>query len=305
MSRTGDAMRVLLDSPTSSTDAKFYDLISFDPRGLGHSRPSVHCFADIDDFRIWSTKLAQEGTLTSSEAALSHQWAMMQSVGRSCAKADSDDIKRYVSTAFVAADLLALTEAHGTWREREAARLISARTVALRFMPQTLRHRVGEEKIQYYGFSYGTTIGATFAAMYPDRVERFVLDGVMDVVGYITGPDKAMVDIEKALGLFFHHCARVGPVGCAFADEGMTAANISKRYEAVVDRLRDYPLPVVGTTPDIITYSILDSEVFVAMYNPVREWPLLALLLANIEAGQKVGYIDQRSSVSEFRLIRR
>ena len=86
MRRAGDALRVLLDSPTMSTDAKFYDLISFDPRGLGHSTPNVHCFADIDDFQTWSTKVAEEGMLTSSDRSLSMQWAMMQAVGRSCAK---------------------------------------------------------------------------------------------------------------------------------------------------------------------------------------------------------------------------
>jgi len=72
MSRTGDAMRVLLDSPTDSTDTKFYDLISFDPRGLGQSTPNVHCFADIDDFRIWSTIAIHSRTspeLTSSSAS--------------------------------------------------------------------------------------------------------------------------------------------------------------------------------------------------------------------------------------------
>lgn len=307
MRGTGGAMRLLLDSPDMSTDAKFYDLISFDPRGLGHSTPNVHCFADADDFRIWSTKLAQEGSLTSSDRSLSSQWAMMQAVGRSCAKVGSDDIKHYVSTASVAADLLALTEAHGAWRESEAERLLSAGPRGLRSTPQALLHKAGEERVQYYGFSYGTHIGATFAAMYPDRIERFVLDGVMDAAEYTTAfKDNSLVDIEKALGLFFHHCARVGPSGCAFADEGMTAANISTRFEAVINKLRDYPLPVLGTNPDIITYTILVGEVFVSMYNPIRAWSPLAQLLANIEAGQKVGYIDQsKSPVSEIRLTMR
>ena len=113
----------------------------------------------------------------------------MQAVGRSCTKVGAEDIKRYVSTASLAEDLLALTEAHGACREREAARVLSARSEGLECILQALRHWVGERKYNVMAFLC-LLLSAQHSRPYPDRIARFGLDGVVNSADYTTSSDK-------------------------------------------------------------------------------------------------------------------
>jgi pimeloyl-ACP methyl ester carboxylesterase len=61
---------------------------------------------------------------------------------------------QFVSTAFVARDMVRVAEAHG------------------------------ESRVRFWGFSYGSVLGITFAAMFPDKVERLIVDGVCDTDEY-------------------------------------------------------------------------------------------------------------------------
>lgn len=105
-----------------------------------------------------------------------------------------------MDTAPVARDIIEIFERHGEWRQAESERLLSAEAR----IPETERTAVtarnayhhGKEMVQYWGFvsvdtryppltlisakSYGSILGATLAAMYPDRIKRAVLDGVAD-----------------------------------------------------------------------------------------------------------------------------
>jgi len=101
----------------------------------------------------------------------------------------------------------------------------------------------------------------------------------------------AVETTEDALNLFFHHCARVGPAGCAFAEEGMTAANISTRFEKVMEHLRHNPLPIFGPNPDVMDYSSMLSSLFVSLYSPLQTWPLLARTLQAIDIGIDAGHM--------------
>lgn len=144
-----------MDSPAEVPGAKFFDLISFDPRGIRLSKPAVHCFNDSERYQIWAARIEEEGVVTSSDAALGRLWSMSHAVGSSCERVGDEDIKHFVSTASAATDMLQLTEAHGLWREQEAKRLLSKGSggkVAVK-VPQSLKHRPGQEKIQYWGFS--------------------------------------------------------------------------------------------------------------------------------------------------------
>ncbi len=124
--------------PDELTDR--FDLVSFDPRGVGASTP-VRC---LDD----ETKDAQlSGDLTpDTEAEIDRALADQEDFREGC-EANAGQLVRHMSTADVAADL------------------------------DALRAALGDEELTYLGFSYGTEIGAAYATLFPDRSRALVLDG--------------------------------------------------------------------------------------------------------------------------------
>ncbi|KAG9103495.1 hypothetical protein FRC06_010377 [Ceratobasidium sp. 370] len=154
---------------------------------------------------------------------------------------------------------------------------------------------LGEDGLNFWGFSYGTILGSTFAAMRPHLVKRMVLDGVSDAESYHTdiyqwGKD-GLTDTHKTLSGFFDSCADAGPDRCAFArhpntTSPSTAADLRSRLEALYTRLRKRPMPVPYSAvgPGILTASDAKLVVFMGLYAPKR-WPQLAQAVADAENG--------------------
>lgn len=124
------------------TLAKDYDAIGFDPRGVGKSAP-ITCVDDagMDDF------LGADPTPT-TEAEKKAAVASAKKFADSCKK-KAGPLLGHVSTVEVAKDL------------------------------DVLRSALGQKKLNYLGMSYGTFIGSTYAGLFPKKVGRFVLDGVV------------------------------------------------------------------------------------------------------------------------------
>lgn len=291
--RAGDSIRAVVDS--NSTDGKFFDLISFDPRGVGASTPNPHCFRDASYEESWNLRVLEEGWMESSNAALGRLWSMAEAKGMNCdyrPKDGTQDVKKYVSTISAARDMLEIVEAHGQWREAEAMKLLkmknnmkSRRAVEV---PGALKHKAGKEKIQYWGFSYGTYLGGTFAAAFPDRVERLIVDGVVDYVNYAQALwSDNLIDTEKTMGSFYYHCARVGYPACALAENKAktSPSDVKNRVNNLLQSLYHNPLPVPGYdgTADVISYSDVRTIIFSVLYSPLA-FPALAEILASIES---------------------
>ncbi|KAJ4150242.1 hypothetical protein LMH87_011000 [Akanthomyces muscarius] len=67
-------------------------------------------------------------------------------------------------------------------------------------------------RLQYIGFSYGTVLGNYFASLFPERVSRMVLDGVVDSYDYASGPGWSTntQDTDKMMEIFFAGCFNAG-----------------------------------------------------------------------------------------------
>jgi pimeloyl-ACP methyl ester carboxylesterase len=120
-----------------------YDIVGFDPRGVGESAP-IRCLTDerMDAY----TELDPTPDDTGEEQALVTGFS---GFGQGC-EATSPDLFAHVSTAEAARDM------------------------------DQIREALGEKQLNYLGASYGTFLGATYAELFPRNVGRFVLDGAID-----------------------------------------------------------------------------------------------------------------------------
>jgi pimeloyl-ACP methyl ester carboxylesterase len=115
-----------------------------------------------------------------------------------------------------------------------------------------IRQALGEDQLSYYGISYGTYLGATYAALFPDRVRALVLDGVLDPIAWSTGRPgwgdqlpfstrlRSGVGAWDALVSAFAECDRVGKARCRFAGEA------AAKWQQIMKRLKKGPAKVQG-----------------------------------------------------------
>jgi pimeloyl-ACP methyl ester carboxylesterase len=162
-----------------------FDLVSFDPRGSGRSRP-VDCVDDATFARAWSDDRTPD--------------------------TDAELPRFYDGTAF-SVDLVAdCVERFGPWLARVGTRNV-ARDLDL------LRAALAEPRLTFLGYSYGTVIGAVYAQDFPDRVRALVLDSAVDLSSGMAAQQRAnAAGFERALEEFLADCA--ASASCAFAQGG-------------------------------------------------------------------------------------
>jgi pimeloyl-ACP methyl ester carboxylesterase len=217
-----------------------FDFVTWDPRGVGDSAP-VRCFeSDAEENAFWGDLVVPS---TRAEAKRYAQKA--RAYAHRCGR-QSRVLLRHVSTADTVRDL------------------------------DHLRRLLGEKKINYVGWSYGTFLGQTYANMWPHRVRAMVLDGVVDAVAYVRGRESSLANIvspsDEVFAEFQAVCERAGPAQCALAGHGPVAP----RVRGVLERLRSGPIPApAANPPGELTY----GEALTAMFPLLRSpgaWPELA-----------------------------
>ncbi|KAH7060858.1 TAP-like protein-domain-containing protein, partial [Macrophomina phaseolina] len=312
----GLSIQTMVDSPVDpaseapeNSTSKYFDVVGFDPRGIGQTKPGAHCFQSASIRESWNLRLDSQGILGSSDAVLGRRWAMVNALGASCADlAEDGDVKHYVTTASVARDMLELAELFGQYREAQTWRILTENAIQ-----KCEKHGVctsmqlpeiyvpGTEKLQYWGFSYGTLLGSTFASMFPDRVGRLVLDGVVHGSNYMKALwSDNLHDTEKTMRAFYDRCAEAGPSVCPIADINSTATDIEEKAHAVLTKMYHNPVQVKGEFPEIVTWSDVRLFMFMALYEPLRAFPLMAEMLAAMARGDEDGEMERYLTGKHF-----
>jgi len=217
-----------------------FDLVGFDPRGIGLSTP-IRCFdteeeaAAIQPPSPFPLDKIEERVFRTSARALS----------LACRRYDgAKRIGNHVSTANVARDM------------------------------DVIRASMGDESLNFLGLSYGTYVAANYANLFPNRVRAVVADGVLDPVAWVNAEAEVPFSTRlrsdegaaETLVEFFAQCEAAAPGNCAFAPDS------ANRYDALAEKLlTDGPIQLPnpatgGTTPfryqDLIGFSLGN------LYNP-------------------------------------
>jgi pimeloyl-ACP methyl ester carboxylesterase len=231
-----------------------FDLVGFDPRGVGRSK-ALRCFGTPRQWQRYFTPFAFP--ITREEQRI---WDAADRYLVSACERRGSRLIDHMSTADVARDL------------------------------DVMRDAVGDDGLTFVGYSYGSYLGVTYANLFPGRVRAIVVDGVIDPVAWATGAPgegdtipfltriRSADGAQATLDEFFRLC-EASPSQCAFS--GGAAA----RFAALADQLRETPIDIVR--PDGLTfrftYQDLISTTLGALYDSFS-WRSLARLLATLES---------------------
>ncbi|KAM5543350.1 hypothetical protein V8D89_003224 [Ganoderma adspersum] len=236
-----------------------FDVLGFDPRGIGASTPRLDCFTTGLERDMWSMQEGPQLLNASDDALLNFYAARAKVEGDRCAQLSvvQGDVARFMGTASVATDMLKITE------------------------------KLGQEKLQYWGFSYGTVLGQYFAAMYPDKVGRMILDGVYDGNDYRAPLRKSsLVDNEAVIDSLFTFCHQAGPLECPLYES--TPSAIRDRYYGVLESLKRNPIPVpLAESPSVLTHKLLVDQIVQGAYHPLQAYEKIADTIRAIETANQ------------------
>ncbi|KAJ7596408.1 Alpha/Beta hydrolase protein [Mycena floridula] len=268
-----------------------WDLIGFDPRGIGMTTPAVRCFPDPIAERLFlSNTVIEQGITVSSIANLSSETlrdelllqyeqflAMKQAQAQLCEKNMGDELK-YMGTATVVRDI--------------------------EFMSKVFD---GEDApINYWGGSYGSILGTYLVNMLPDRVGHVLIDGIADAVQWSSEPSRYwprnwLSSTESTYELFLKDCAQAGPRLCALAHSvGQPWQNIERRLESFFSKLAHSPLPVpFGVRPGFLTSGAARGLMLINLYSPSL-WPQNAENFAQAMKGNATALFN--TMVPDYRL---
>lgn len=269
----------LLDASPGSSEGKYFDILSFDPRGVNNTTPHLQCFTEPAEQQAWLGSLPDYGLLWHSDSVIGLEWARAAALGASCSHGeDETGILQHANTAQTVQDMVQIIEKAGEWREKESATVISSSRRRFgnsesRAVMSRVAYSPGQERIQYWGMSYGTLIGSTFAAMHPNRVHRLVIDGVVDPADHYAGSWLTQLqDADKILSKFCEYCFRAGPDRCPLYLSS-SAEDIEARITSILTSLKENPIPMVVSSgdgrqagPALVTYGDAHLRLLSAMY---------------------------------------
>lgn len=226
-----------------------YDVVGFDPRGVGAST-QVRCLEPGEDDPTASLYDLHD------EHQVERFRADYTALGELCVER-SGPLLDHVDTATTARDL------------------------------DVIRALLGEERLTYLGYSYGTLLGAVYAETFPERVGRLVLDSAVDpALGYADLQTEQLAGFEQVFATFVEQCQEVA--GCPLPADADAA---QEHVLELVDALDADPLPSDAQDGEL-DGGELASAVAGAMYW-AADWPALVDGLADVETGTDGTVVDE------------
>lgn len=240
-----------------------FDLVGFDPRGVARSA-GVRC---LPNERRWWESFDLPFAFPVTDDEEDELWDVIDDIRTECMRGDTR-LFRHMSTADVARDL------------------------------DLMRAAVGDAQLSYFGVSYGSYLGNTYAQLFPDRVRAIAIDAILDPIGYATGrPGSEDQPVTTRLGSgpsadatfdeLFRLCDLAGPTddptgpGCVIAGSKPSA----ERFDALAARLRDEPVVIAHPFSGEVApfgYSELVGVALGSLYD-AAVWPLFTLFVAGLE----------------------
>jgi pimeloyl-ACP methyl ester carboxylesterase len=226
-----------LGMPQTVLDA--YDVIGVDPRGVGQSTP-VTC-----DLNAEQQQQGMAPPWAAGPADVAKRAAEVKVIARQCQTSDTASLLPHITTANTARDL------------------------------DRIREALGEAKLSYLGYSYGTYLGSVYTTLFPQRSDRIVLDSNLGPDGYSfeaarltgLGVEKRFSDFAKWLA------ARHAEWGM-----GSNPQQVRAKFFQLADNLRRKPLPGLDNS----TFRLL----LIAHTRKDSGFPALAELWRTVERGE-------------------
>lgn len=238
-----DTVAAMAPALADTEIARSFDLVGFDPRGVGHSTPALRCRTDaeFDAYR-------RDPMVDYSQAGVAHIEQVYRQLAQRCAGRMGTEFLANAGTASAARDM------------------------------DMVRQVLGEEQINYLGYSYGTELGTAYVERFGDHVRAVVLDGAVDPsVGPLEANINQTAGFQTVFNDYAADCAR--SAGCPL---GADPAEWVNRYHELVDPLVNRP----GRTldPRGLGYADATTGTVNALYTPQR-WKYLTSGLLGLQRG--------------------
>lgn len=221
-----------------------FDFVGFDPRGVGASIPALWCNSDADN-----DGNRADPQVDYSPSGVAHIEDIEKQFAGRCLDKMGADFLANVGTVNVARDL------------------------------DRIRVALGEEKLNYLGYSYGTEIASAYAEAYPDKVRTMILDGAVDRnIDPIQASINQAAAFQKAFDAFVADC--VHDSGCPLGTDPAKAVDV---YHHMVDPL--VAKPADTEDPRGLGYSDAITGTIMALYSP-KMWSTLRYGLSELDQGR-------------------
>lgn len=216
-----------------------FHVVAFDARGINGARPAALCYATRAD----QARLSTSPIKSIEQSVEGFEWT--KGFVKSCQDTTGEH-GAYINTPQIAADMNIILQAFG------------------------------QDEIHFWGISWGSVLGQTYASMYPERASHVIIDGVVNSTSWyedLITDSGTLNDAEKVIYGFFDECIKAGD-RCPLAEFASTA---SRLQEQTLDLIRQLEKPI-SVYVDSQHWGLLHSQdllyngLFGTLYSPATWW---------------------------------